>query len=1074
MSTFLWGKIGYLDKRLLDGVKCLFKIKRKFKKYLFWSINGLLFPCFLLSQSNEYFFHHLTLNDGLSQTSNRYLYKDSYGFVWISSINGLNRFDGQEFKVYKYDPFDSMSLIDNNIQSDFIEDVVGNLWFTTFDGLVCYDRQHDRFESFKYVSEKGSEKIPLQEYNLLLENRANPLGVIIAQKYFRYFDIEQKIWLTNTPLDTLSGPTQRAFPVYSVDNSLKGMVCYMPDKEGIYFSSFDESGKVHHRLKFTGKENDKPELHCEDVLRAGDSLFLAANNGFVIYSLRDTTWEFIPTSGWSPTRLEHLGNNEILIASSGRGWKISPLDDLHSGNFILNEPNNPLSLASNSLNGIHLFDDGTIWSGFSMVGVDYTQPAKVKFNTLSMAELFGFGSREYSMVSMHEHESNIWCASRGGGIFVLSPELEPVNHFHTKNKGGNQLLDNGVFHIFFDNENRCWVFTFSDFGVIEKKKGVFEYSAIEKEVFLYGIELRDGRILFSGYDGGVYQLDGSDGDYDFKLIPQIDSLNPYTHMYQARNGLLFLDKNISSILILDPENDFQPAGPELPIKGEVTCYYEGPDANIIWIATKNGLIRLEPDKNWRFEIFTEEDGLPDQQIYSILGDKNNHLWLTTNRGMVRFDPESLHFHTFSLYDGLQALEYNTFSYMERSNGEFWFGGIKGINFFHPDSIKYLDILARPTLISIAINNEISPDYLVDAETKATNVSLIQKLILKHNQNDLLVKIAALEYSDPASNLFEFKMIAGEDTITRRGRKNTFEYPNMQPGNYVLYYNASNSDGIWASPKKLEIRINPPWWQTLWARTLFVLAGLGLIYAYYRYRIAQIRKEEAFKRKEAEFRQKEAEYKQLVAETETAVLRLQMNPHFIFNSMNSINSYILKKDIDTASDYLHRFATLMRMILKFAAKPLIAVSDEIELLQLYLQTEAMRFDKKFTYDFELKDDLDPDEFMIPTMILQPFVENAIWHGISGKQNGEGHIKIKFWQENESLFVSVEDNGAGRAASRETSQKAKTHESKALSITEHRLQLLEKKNGVAASFEILDLLDEAQKPAGTKVVLRFPML
>lgn len=253
-----------------------------------------------------------------------------------------------------------------------------------------------------------------------------------------------------------------------------------------------------------------------------------------------------------------------------------------------------------------------------------------------------------------------------------------------------------------------------------------------------------------------------------------------------------------------------------------------------------------------------------------------------------------------------------------------------------------------------------------------------------------------------------------------------------------------------------------------------MAGLGLIYTYYRYRIAQIRKEETFKRKEAEFLQKEAEYKQLVAETETAVLRLQMNPHFIFNSMNSINSYILKKDVNTASDYLNRFARLMRMILKFAAKPLIAVSDEIELLELYLETEAMRFEKKFSYDFELKNDLDPDEFMIPTMILQPFVENAIWHGISGMQNGEGLIKICFWQENESLFASVADNGIGRAASREISQKAKTHESKALSITEHRLQLLEKKNGMEASFEVHDLLDPDQNPAGTKIVLQVPLL
>ena len=248
----------------------------------------------------------------------------------------------------------------------------------------------------------------------------------------------------------------------------------------------------------------------------------------------------------------------------------------------------------------------------------------------------------------------------------------------------------------------------------------------------------------------------------------------------------------------------------------------------------------------------------------------------------------------------------------------------------------------------------------------------------------------------------------------------------------------------------------------------------LFYGYLKYRLIQIKKEGILKRKEFIIQRKEAKCKQLIAETKSALLRLRMNPHFIFNSMNSINSYILQKDVDTASDYLHRFAKLMRMILKFAAKPLIAVSDEIDLLTLYLQTETMRFEKKFNYEFDLKNELDPDEFVIPTMILQPFVENAIWHGISSKTEGEGKIKVSFWEENESLFCSVEDNGIGRAASQQVSQKAKTHESKALSITEHRLQLIKPKNGVSAAFEIQDLTDAAQNPAGTKVLLRFPIL
>jgi LytS/YehU family sensor histidine kinase len=297
---------------------------------------------------------------------------------------------------------------------------------------------------------------------------------------------------------------------------------------------------------------------------------------------------------------------------------------------------------------------------------------------------------------------------------------------------------------------------------------------------------------------------------------------------------------------------------------------------------------------------------------------------------------------------------------------------------------------------------------------------------------------------------------------------------MLPGNYTLTYNTSNSDGVWFDDRerKLEITILSPWWKRWWAYLLYILIASGILYYYYRFRIAQIKKKEAFKRKEAEFLQKEAEYKQLVAETETAILRLQMNPHFIFNSMNSISSYILQKDIETANNYLLRFAKLMRMILNFAEKPLIAVSEEMELLEQYLKTETMRFEKKFKYSFEVAEEFDPDEFLIPTMILQPFVENAIWHGMANKLEGEGKILIKFWIENDSLNCSVQDNGIGRSAANKK-LRSNDHKSKAISITHRRLEMIQPKDGIHASLEIKDLKDESKKPSGTLVLFRFPI-
>lgn len=189
-------------------------------------------------------------------------------------------------------------------------------------------------------------------------------------------------------------------------------------------------------------------------------------------------------------------------------------------------------------------------------------------------------------------------------------------------------------------------------------------------------------------------------------------------------------------------------------------------------------------------------------------------------------------------------------------------------------------------------------------------------------------------------------------------------------------------------------------------------------------------------------------------------------------MNSINAYILNKDIDTAGDYLNRFAKLMRMILDFAKKTYITLYDEIQLLEQYLLTEAMRFEGQFSYSFEVDDSIDQDDVIVPTMILQPFVENAVWHGLSQKK-GDGCVKIGFKIEEESLVCSVEDNGIGREAAGRVKNRSPVHESKALAITRHRLELLKAKTGARADCEIIDLKDAHGQASGTKVLLHLPL-
>jgi sensor histidine kinase YesM len=180
---------------------------------------------------------------------------------------------------------------------------------------------------------------------------------------------------------------------------------------------------------------------------------------------------------------------------------------------------------------------------------------------------------------------------------------------------------------------------------------------------------------------------------------------------------------------------------------------------------------------------------------------------------------------------------------------------------------------------------------------------------------------------------------------------------------------------------------------------------------------------------------------------------------------------LQKDVDTANDYLNQFARLMRMILDRSEYAYTEIAEEIELLTLYLQAESMRIGKKMTFSFDIAPDLDPDETLLPTMILQPFVENAIWHGISPKE-GPGHITIRFLSYNDHLCCEVEDNGVGRSSRPKSS--FKSHQSKSISITKRRLEMLSKEHDTESELKIIDLFSEDQQPTGTKVQLFLPIL
>ncbi len=286
------------------------------------------------------------------------------------------------------------------------------------------------------------------------------------------------------------------------------------------------------------------------------------------------------------------------------------------------------------------------------------------------------------------------------------------------------------------------------------------------------------------------------------------------------------------------------------------------------------------------------------------------------------------------------------------------------------------------------------------------------------------------------------------------------YHQLNSGEYVFNIKCYNRDGISSGTTTLQIHIVPAVWNRWWFYLLlFILAGCLVFYLLtWNYK----------RRKEKELLSRN--YERKIAEVEMNTLRAQMNPHFIFNSLNSINDFILSNDPDNASGYLTKFSRLMRLILDNSRSEWVILDNELKALQLYIELEAVRFDNAFSYNIEISDEVSKETVIIPPLIIQPYVENAIWHGLLHRKQPGGKITIRIWRNEKDLFIEISDNGVGRiAAKNQKSKPSILHKSHGMKITAERLAIVNSVYNVNAQVEVTDLADDQNLPTGTRVLL-----
>jgi hypothetical protein len=350
-----------------------------------------------------------------------------------------------------------------------------------------------------------------------------------------------------------------------------------------------------------------------------------------------------------------------------------------------------------------------------------------------------------------------------------------------------------------------------------------------------------------------------------------------------------------------------------------------------------------------------------------------------------------------------------------------------------------------------------------------DISLTDRIVLNYDQNIFSFDFAAVDFIDPTSNKHLFMLDDYDEGWNVAGADRRANYFNVPPGNYVFRVRAVNAYGKWAE-KAVSIEIVPAWWSRWWFRIAVIVAAIASIYFLIRWRL-QVKYRLQMERTEKETELSRLQHR--TAQLEMHALRAQMNPHFLFNSLNSINRFIIQNNSEQASGYLTKFSRLMRLILQNSQYELIPLENELEALKLYLELEAVRFDHHFTYSIKVDDDLDVSALKVPPLIIQPYAENAIWHGLMHKEE-KGKLLIELREEGDYLVCSITDDGIGRKKAAELKSKsASTHKSMGMKITADRIASMKQRKSNENNIQITDLVLPDGSPGGTRVEIKIAL-
>jgi ligand-binding sensor domain-containing protein len=961
--------------------------------------------------TQQYNFINYSIEDGLVQSQIQAISQDNDGYIWVGTLGGLSKFDGVNFENYSTKD----GLLNNQIDAIF-NDAKGDLWFGTQGGVSVYNGTN--FKSYEFKNE-------LAEIFVLSITQDNKGKMWFAT------DGGGLITFKDSILDYINLPNgEESNYVRHVYADKKGNV-WAATRNGVVI--IDSNLNVTDTIKNVNATqvyiDEKQQVWCSTF---GNGVFKISGGKCVEYNV---------DNGLISNQIRGFAKR-----SDGSFWFVSKngISKLE-GNTFKNFTNID-GLKDVNIKCIKEGIQGTLFFGSDGAGL-------IKFineDFLSYTESSEIGSNVIMSV-LEDNDKNFWFSTYGDGVTMLSKTGS--KQYTVKDGLGN----NTVWCSMLTADGKVWFGTSNGFSVFNGK-GFKSYTAEHglnaKKVFVLK-EISGGNIIIGTKEGASIFNPKNDSIFSLDIGRNVRDIlieNNEVIWFCSSDGLFKYNLITKEKIKYDDNNGLPSISVMAILKDKEDRY---------WVGTKNGLAFLKKNKFYTVEI---PDNFSANNINFLQLDKFNNLWIGTNYGLYKlnianknnFKPTD--FVRYSNLDGLKSLECNQNSAYIDNENNLWFGTSYGLmkHKLSQKGTKYTMPLIEIKEVRLFFEKQDLSKYAkgIDEKTK-----LPKDLVLTYNKNHLTFDFIGIYHANPDNVKYRFKLDGFDEKWQPVTKETYVTYSNIPAGDFTFQISATSDLNYWTEPVSFSFTVKPPFWLTWWFYLLCGLTFSGLVWL-------------IIKRKQKVENAKRATQlivdKSKMLTLEQQALNASMNRHFIFNALNSIQYYINRQDKIAANRYLSSFAKLVRKNLDSSLVNEIYLDEEIERIDLYLKLEQMRFQDKFEYKINIDKNIEPQTLKIPSMLLQPFIENSIWHGIL-PSNRPGNILIDVVKREDKLIITITDDGIGIEKSLEDKKdKKQHHESQGMKLTKGRVNLLSKiSNKDSAIRGPYQIYNEKNEIAGTEV-------